>query len=73
MSAPTVRAKARNQLALAMRREAARLNIPVIADPPLARAIFHSTAAGREIAPDHFQGVAGHYSQLRAQQQKSTS
>src|SRR5258708_1162963 len=40
MGAPTVRAKARNQLALVMRREAVRRNIPVIADPPLARAIF---------------------------------
>ncbi len=73
MGAPTVRAKARNQLALVMRREAVRRNIPVIADPPLARAIFHSIAAGREIAPDHYSGVAGHYSKLRAQPPETAS
>lgn len=69
MNAPTVRAKARNQLALAMRREAIRLNIPIIADPPLARSLFKSGAAGREIHPDHYRAVAGHYSQLRANRQ----
>jgi len=68
MSAPTVRAKARNQLALAMRTEAARLAIPIIADPPLARALFKSTKSGSEIAPDQYAGVAGHYSVLRAGQ-----
>jgi len=70
MSAPTVRAKARNDLALAMRREALRLNIPVIADPPLARELFRSSVAGREIGADHYRAVAGHYSQLRASQQQ---
>jgi flagellar biosynthetic protein FlhB len=69
MSAPTVRAKARNQLALAMRREAARLNIPIVADPPLARELYKSGAAGREIGADHYRAVAGHYSHLRANQE----
>lgn len=69
MRAPSIRAKARNRLALAMRREAARLNIPIIADPPLARALFRSTPAGSEIGPDHYTNVAKHYSELRAHQQ----
>jgi flagellar biosynthetic protein FlhB len=63
--APVVRAKARNQLALAMRKQAARFNIPVIADPPLARALFDSTDPGKEISADHYRAVAAHYSKLR--------
>ena len=66
MSAPTVRGKARNRLALEMRRQAIRLNIPVIADPPLARALFKSRKAGEQIGPDHYRDVARHYSELRA-------
>jgi flagellar biosynthesis protein FlhB len=66
MNAPAVRAKARNRLALAMRTEAARLRIPVIADPPLARELFRSTGAGSEIAAAHYRAVALHYSRLRA-------
>ena len=68
MSAPTVRAKARNRLALAMRSEAARLNIPVVADPPLARSLFKSARPGSEIASEHYAEVARHYSALRARQ-----
>lgn len=71
MTAPTVRAKARNQLALAMRREAVRLNIPIIADPPLARALFKSGQSGQEIHPQHYAGVAGHYSARRAEKTRS--
>jgi flagellar biosynthetic protein FlhB len=69
MSAPSVRAKARNQLAVAMRREAERLSIPVVTDPPLARALFKSGKAGSEIGPDQYSDVAKHYSALRARQQ----
>ena len=70
MAAPTVRAKARNRLALAMRSEAFRLSIPVICDPPLARSLFKSTASGKEIGPGHYREVAHHYSVLRAEQEK---
>lgn len=73
MSAPIVRAKARNRLALAMRSEAARLSIPVIADPQLARALFHSTDPGREIGPEHYRSVAAHYSELRAREANEKS
>jgi flagellar biosynthetic protein FlhB len=70
MNAPHVRAKARNRLALAMRSEAAKLNIPVIADPPLARSLFRHSSPGREIGPDHFREVAQLYSRLRAHDEK---
>ena len=73
MSAPNVRAKARNQLALAMRREAARLSIPVIPDPILARALFFSTDTGREIAPGDYRAVALHYSKTRAREPEEKS
>lgn len=69
MNAPAVRGKARNALALAMRREAERLWIPVVSDPPLARSLYKSADTGREIPPAHYRAVAGHYSELRARQQ----
>lgn len=68
MSAPTVRAKARNRLAFAMRSEASRLNIPIISDPPLARSLFRASKPGSEIGLDHYADVARHYSALRARQ-----
>jgi flagellar biosynthetic protein FlhB len=73
MAAPAVRAKARNQLALAMRAQAARLAIPVIADPPLARALFRSTDPGREISAEHYRPVALHYSKIRARENPEKS
>lgn len=69
MSAPLVRARARNKLALAMRGEAARLQIPVITDAPLARALFRNSSPGREIAPEFFRDVARLYTKLRAGQE----
>jgi flagellar biosynthetic protein FlhB len=66
MGAPQVRAKARNELAMTMRAEAARLGIAVVADPPLARALYRSTEIGREIGAEHYRAVALHYSKLRA-------
>lgn len=65
MAAPEVRAKGRNRIALQMRRQAATLNIPILSDPPLARALFRSSAVGREVAPDHYRDVARLYSRLR--------
>lgn len=70
MNAPEVRAKARNRLALAMRREAAILNIPVLSDPPLARALFRNSTVGREIAADHYRDVARLYSRLKPPQEQ---
>lgn len=66
MTAPRVRAKGRNRLALAMKAEAARLGIPVVSDPPLARALFKQSSVGREIGGEHYRDVARHYSRLNA-------
>jgi len=41
----------------------------VVADPPLARELYKKGVAGREIGPDQYRSVAGHYSELRANQQ----
>ncbi|PSJ42192.1 EscU/YscU/HrcU family type III secretion system export apparatus switch protein [Allosphingosinicella deserti] len=68
MTAPSVRTKARNLYALAMKREAARLNIPIIEDPPLARALYADVEAGREIGSDHYRAVADLYLNLRRTQ-----
>lgn len=67
MSAPQVRAKARNLLALRMRQEAANFGIPIVSDPPLARALFKQSPIGREIGADHYHDVARHYSRLKPQ------
>jgi flagellar biosynthetic protein FlhB len=65
MAAPTVRAKARNLYALAMKREAARLNIPIIENPPLARALYADVATGSEVGSSHYRDVADLYLSLR--------
>lgn len=65
MRAPSVSAKGRNRFALALKEEAHRLGIPVIANPPLARALFRASAVDAEIPPDHYEAVAEHYIALR--------
>jgi flagellar biosynthetic protein FlhB len=64
MQAPTVSAKGRNRFALALRDRAGALDIPVIRNPPLARALFHHATAGHEIPPDHYGAVAQLYIDL---------
>ncbi|HEY0148119.1 MAG TPA: EscU/YscU/HrcU family type III secretion system export apparatus switch protein [Allosphingosinicella sp.] len=66
MAAPTVTAKARNNFALAMKREAFRLGIPIFELKPLARALYAECEAGREIPGDHFRAVADLYLKLQA-------
>lgn len=65
MAAPTVSAKGRNQLALALKAEAARLGIPVLRRPELARELYRRCASGREIPPASYEAVAELYIQLR--------
>lgn len=67
MKAPSVSAKGRNRFALALRDRAAMLGIPVIRNPPLARALFRDCTPGREIAADHYGAVANLYIELRRQ------
>lgn len=65
MSAPTVSAKGRNQLALALKTQAARLGIPVLRRPELARQLYRSCASGHEIPPASYEAVAQLYIKLR--------
>jgi flagellar biosynthetic protein FlhB len=65
MLAPSVSAKGRNRFALALREEAARLGIPVLVRPPLARALHRASTQGREIPPAHYEAVAALYIELR--------
>lgn len=64
MDAPQVSAKGRNRFALALRDRAMALGIPVIRNPPLARALFHAATAGHAIPPDQFGAVAQLYIDL---------
>lgn len=63
MAAPEIRARGRNHFAQLLKRKARLLNIPIIADPPLARALYKDGRQGRPIPPDHYHAVARHYSQ----------
>ncbi|HEX9932564.1 MAG TPA: EscU/YscU/HrcU family type III secretion system export apparatus switch protein, partial [Allosphingosinicella sp.] len=76
-AAPRVAAKARNHYALAMKREALRLGIPIFENRPLARALYDETDKGAEIDARHYAAVADLYTKLRtsraAQQPKTSS
>jgi flagellar biosynthetic protein FlhB len=58
MSSPKVVAKGRNYLALRIRQIAADHSVPVIENPPLARALYKSVEVGSEIPPDFYRAVA---------------
>lgn len=64
MEAPEVRAKGRNQFAQLLKRKARLLGMTIVADPPLARALYRGSRQGAAIAPEHFRAVAGHYSKI---------
>jgi len=65
MVAPEVAAKGRNAHALRLREEAFRRGLPVIADPPLARALFRACPIGAAVPPDRYEAVATLYIDLR--------
>lgn len=65
MDAPMVTAKGRNRFALALKEEAYRRGIPVIAKPALARALYRACNTGSEIPATNFEAVADLYIQLR--------
>ncbi|MEP9403193.1 EscU/YscU/HrcU family type III secretion system export apparatus switch protein [Sphingomonas sp. VNH70] len=68
MTAPEVAAKGRGEHALNLRREAGWRGIPIVADPPLARALFRACTIGATIPGDRFEAVAAHYIALRRAQ-----
>jgi flagellar biosynthetic protein FlhB len=68
MTAPTVTAKARNNYALALKREAFRLGIPIFEDRPLARSLYTRSETGQEVGSGDYHGVAALYLKLRQAQ-----
>lgn len=58
MEAPRVLAKGSRKLALKIKEIARERGIPVVENPPLARALYKSTQVGMEIPVDLFQSVA---------------
>lgn len=58
MNAPTVVAKGADLLAFQIRQIAEAHGVPIIERPPLARALYHGTDVGHEVAPEHYAAVA---------------
>ena len=58
MRAPRVIAKGADYLALKMRYLASSSGVPIVERPPLARALYHNVAVGKEIFPEHYEAVA---------------
>jgi flagellar biosynthetic protein FlhB len=57
-AAPQVVAKGQDQVALRIRELAAEHNVPVVPDPPLARALHSSVEVGAQIPEELYQAVA---------------
>jgi flagellar biosynthetic protein FlhB len=59
MSAPICVAKGLDELALRIRQVAEQHTIPVVENPPLARALHAVVEVDQEIPPEHYKAVAG--------------
>jgi flagellar biosynthetic protein FlhB len=58
MNAPMLIAKGRDNIALRIREVAEENEIPIVENPPLARALFASVEIDQEIPPEHYKAVA---------------
>jgi flagellar biosynthetic protein FlhB len=58
MNAPLCVAKGKDAIALKIREVAAEHGVPVVENPPLARALHATAEIDREIAPEHYKAVA---------------
>jgi flagellar biosynthesis protein FlhB len=58
MSSPVVVAKGKNWLALRIRKIAMENQIPIIENPPLARALYDAVEVGRAISPEFYKAIA---------------
>jgi len=58
MPAPMVVAKGHDELALRIREVAKAHDVPLVENPPVARALYASVEVDEEIKPEHFQAVA---------------
>jgi flagellar biosynthetic protein FlhB len=58
MSAPRVVAKGKNYLAQRIREKAAEHQVPIVENPPLARALYQGAEVGQEIPAEFYRAVA---------------
>jgi flagellar biosynthetic protein FlhB len=58
MNAPVCLAKGIDTIALKIREVAAEHNIPVVENPPLARALHATVEMDQEVPPEHYRAVA---------------
>ena len=58
MASPKVVAKGRNYLALRIKQAAMENDVPIVENPPLARALYKVVEVGSEIPPDFYRAVA---------------
>jgi flagellar biosynthetic protein FlhB len=58
MAAPRVLAKGRNKLALRIREQARRAEVPIVENPPLAQLLYKTAPLGREIPESLYRAVA---------------
>ncbi|MGB4101702.1 MAG: flagellar biosynthesis protein FlhB [Alphaproteobacteria bacterium] len=58
MNAPTVVAKGADLVAKRIRDVAAEHHVPLVANPPLARALYQTVEVDQEITPEHYRAVA---------------
>ena len=68
MDAPVVTAKGLDSLALRIREIAEENDVPIVENPPLARALFASVDLDQSIPQEHFKAVAeviGYVMQLK--------
>ncbi len=59
MAAPVLVAKGVDELAITIREVARRHGVPVVENPPLARALYAALSPGQTIPPAYYQAVAG--------------
>lgn len=72
MEAPQVRSKGRNLFALALKREAAALSIPIFESPALARALYRKCGPGEPVPPSSYRDVVDLYLKLAATRRRLT-
>ncbi len=58
MSAPRAIAKGADLVAFRIRETAEAHDVPIVENPPLARALYASVDLGEEVSPDHYHAVA---------------
>lgn len=58
MGCPLIVAKGKNWLALRIREVATKHQVPIIENPPLARALYDSIDVGRSIPPEFYRAIA---------------